>query len=600
MTQQSMIDRNPAPIIPPELAIKAMMDGGYKNTAYALAELIDNAVQAGAANVDVICLEEVQGQSRRLHKIGVLDNGNGMEPFVLQLALQFGNGTHLDDRKGMGRFGMGLPNSSISQCRRVDVWTWQNGPDNAMHTYLDVGAIERGSLKSVPFPSAQPLPLEWRSRSDIVTTTGTMVVWSELVDHKVTWRGARATLTHTGDIVGRMYRHFINDGHLTIGLLAYRDDTVHIDEFVKVNDPLYLMRDSSTPSPFNGDPMFQKWGDEDEAFTIELDGVKNDVTVRMSWARPETVPNAGDRGSQPYGKHANKNTGVSIVREGRELDLDRGWTISYEPTERWWGIEVNFPSALDEIFGVTNNKQSATVFSGMSHFDWMTEAEDGESRDDFIKRIHEQGDPRSYLIPILEHIKDQIGQVRTRLSEQTKGRRGPRSRHEVNTVADVATTKYRERADQGHSTDADAEVFTEQDRDKFEENLRVDKNYSGSVALAIANGVLIHNRKVEFLTKGMDGYAFFDVEHQQGGLTTVVFNTKHALYEKLIAILEPDIEEESDAQLLNRINEASDTLKLLFAAWARYHLEDVPARDGLYDVRQKWGEMARFILNEPD
>ena len=98
----------------------------------------------------------------------------------------------------------------------------------------------------------------------------------------------------------------------------------------------------------------------------------------------------------------------------------------------------------------------------------------------------------------------------------------------------------------------------------------------------------------------MDGYAFFDVEHQQGGLTTVVFNTKHVLYQKLIAILEPDIEEESDAQLLNRINEASDTLKLLFAAWARYHLEDVPARDGLYDVRQKWGEMARFILNEPD
>ena len=97
--------------------------------------------------------------------------------------------------------------------------------------------------------------------------------------------------------------------------------------------------------------MFQKWGDEDETFTVELDGVKNDVTVRMSWARPETVPNAGDRGSQPYGKHANKNTGVSIVREGRELDLDRGWTISYEPTERWWGIEVNFPSALDEIFG---------------------------------------------------------------------------------------------------------------------------------------------------------------------------------------------------------------------------------------------------------
>ena len=288
MTQATTTDRNTAPIIPPNLAIRAMRDSGYKNTAYALAELIDNSVQAGADAVEVICLEESKVVSRRrrrrLSEIGVLDNGRGMEPLILQLALQFGNGTHLDDRTGIGRFGMGLPNSSISQCRRVDVWTWQSGPDNAIHTYLDVDEVEEGTLTSIRPPLPQPLPGVWRRRSRIVSTSGTLVLWSKLEDHRITWRGARATLTNTGDIVGRMYRHFINRGDLRIDLRSWRDGEEDEAKVAKVNDPLYLMSDSSTPSPFDSEAMFQKWGDADETFTVDYRGQKHDVKVRMSWA----------------------------------------------------------------------------------------------------------------------------------------------------------------------------------------------------------------------------------------------------------------------------------------------------------------------------
>ena len=261
-------------------------------------------------------------------------------------------------------------------------------------------------------------------------------------------------------------------------------------------------------------------------------------------------------------------------------------------------MEVQFPPALDEVFGVTNSKQSATIFSGMSQFDWRSEAESGETLGEFTDRIREEGDPRSYLIPIVNHIREQIGRIRIRLSDQTKGTRPRNPRHQTATIADVATQKYRKRADEGHLTPEDGEDFTEIDRDAFAKDLKEDKNYSEDVAQRIATGVLQRNRKVEFVTKRMDGYAFFDVEHHQGGLTTIVFNTSHALYEKLIASLDPDVGDETDAQLLHRINEASDTLQLLFAAWARYHLEDVPSRDKLYDLRQKWGEMAKFMLSE--
>ena len=335
-TEPAERQRPDGEIIPPELAVKAMRDSGYKNTAYALAELIDNSVQAHAENVEVICLEAYrqvnERASRRIQAIGILDNGDGMTPETLRLALQFGNGTHLTDRKGIGRFGMGLPNSSISQCRRVEVWTWQNGPDNAMYSYLDVDDIEGGRLYAVPAPEHKPLPDEWRARSDNVETTGTLVLWTNFDDHRLSWRGALTTLRHTESLVGRMYRKFIDEGRLSIRLLALLDgeDESSFDEPVRVNDPLYLMRNSSTSPPFNTEPMFQPWGAADEVFSIDYDGAKHDVVVRMSWAREETVPeDRGDRGSKPYGKHAAKNIGLSIVREGRELDLDPAWTNTW-------------------------------------------------------------------------------------------------------------------------------------------------------------------------------------------------------------------------------------------------------------------------------
>ena len=593
-------------IIPPELAVRAMRDSGYKNTAYALAEIIDNSVQANATCIELICVEsqeQVNQRSRkRISAIGVLDNGDGMSPETLRLALQFGNGTHLNDRKGIGRFGMGLPNSSISQCRRLEVWTWQNGPDNAMYSYLDVNEIEDRYLFSVPSPSHKPLPEEWKERSHSIGTSGTLILWSNFDQHRLTWKHARATLENTEAIVGRMYRKFIDDGRISIQLLAFLDDQSTYNENVRVNDPLYLMLDSSTPHPFDEEAMFQSWGNEDEVFSIDYNGQEHEVTVRMSWARPETVPDdKSDRGSKPYGKHAAKNVGLSIVREGRELDLDPAWANSYDPTERWWGVEVEFPSTLDEVFGVTNTKQSATVFSHMAQFDWKSEANTDESQSEFRERLQQEGDPRSLLLPIVEHIRQQIQEARTRLKKQTVGRRTKNDRHDKPAVEDLATSKFKERTEQGHQTDADSEEFTAEDCKSFAEDLKNDKNYPEDVAEEIANATLSRNRKVVFLTKAMDGYAFFNVEHKQGGLTAIVFNTNHPFYEQLLESLEPDIgEAETDSDLLDRIHKAADTLELLFAAWARYEMEEVTHQSRLLETRQEWGKMARFFLTEKE
>jgi len=596
-------------IIPPQLAVKAMRDSGYRNTAYALAELIDNSVQARASVVNVICLQKLkvakERRSRRIDSIGVLDNGSGMSSEILQVALQFGNGTYLEDRSGIGRFGMGLPNSSISQCRKVEVWTWQNGPENAIYCYLDVDEIENGNLSSVPIPIQKPLPQKWHKYSKgSLDTSGTLVLWTKLDAHRLSWRGAKSTLENTEFLIGRMYRKFIHNGQLQINLLAFNidDEDVEvvdpIDREVRVNDPLYLMENSCTPEPFNQEPMFQRWGEKDEEIPISYNGENHSIYVRMSWAKQETVPEDGtDRGSKSYGKHAAKNIGLSIVREGRELVLDPSWTNSYDPVERWWGIEVEFPSTLDEVFGVTNSKQSAETFSRMAQFDWKTEADPGELFSEFRDRIREEGDPRGLLLEIVNHIKEQIKEVRGGLKKQTEGRRR-KKRYDHLGVEDRATKKFNERAKQGHFTDADKQKFTPESCDRFKKDLIDNKHYSPPEAEKIAQAVVNLNRKVVFLTKKMDGYSFFNVEQPQGGLTSVVFNTNHPFYEQLYDTLkpEPEIRKETDAELIERIHKAADTFELLFAAWARYEMEELE-KEKFFEMRQEWGKMARFFLS---
>src|SRR6476661_5162897 len=144
-----------------------MRDNGYKNAAYAIAELMDNSIQAGATTVQLLCADREsqvdQRVRKRLHEVAVLDNGCGMDADTLQIALQFGNGTHLaaEQQTGMGRFGMGLPSASISQCQSVDVWSWTDGVENALHSYIDLPAINTGKMRYLPEPQHKSIPEVW-------------------------------------------------------------------------------------------------------------------------------------------------------------------------------------------------------------------------------------------------------------------------------------------------------------------------------------------------------------------------------------------------------------------------------------------------------
>lgn len=587
-------------IVPVHLAVQAMRDSGYKNAAYALAELMDNSIQAGATRVELLCgeLTEIVQERRRsrVRQIAVLDNGCGMDERVLRMALQFGNGTRLspEEQEGIGKFGMGLPNSSISQATRVDVWTWQEGPGSAIHTYLDLEEIRARQIAEVPAPTRKSIPDVWRQVAEGVERSGTLVVWSNL--DRVIWKTARSILDHSELLIGRMYRKFLDGGNVRIRLCMFdleRARTTLEERDALPNDPLYLMRNTSTPAPFNTEPMFELWG---EPFTmpISFGGETHVVRITFSMARPEarSTPNSG---ALPHGRHAARNVGISVVRAGRELDLDQSWVVQYDPRERWWGVEVEFPPALDDVFGVSNNKQLARNFHKIDEEMLLL---DSESPIQLRERLREEGDPMRDLLEISHIIENNISVMRQLINAQRKGERRSRDRHANSDAEQIATAQTFRRKEDGHlgKSDPDERLPPEQRTKEIEDELtRI--GLPAEVAHQIG---LELDLKYAIVDGNLESSAFFSVTPKAGKLI-IALNTAHPAYPALVEVLEEDTEGADAQTLRERLQNARNGLRLLLMAWARYEDElSGNRRNQAQDARVDWGRIARQFMEVED
>ncbi len=573
-------------IVPPHLAVKAMRDNGYKNAAYALAELMDNAVQAGASQVELLCADKTefrnQRRTTRIHQIAVLDNGSGMSEGVLRIALQFGNGSYLDESKhtGIGRFGMGLPSSSISQCRRVDVWSWQNGIHSALCTHLDLDEIASEKMREVPAPLPKRLPSIWQNVGTNFGVSGTLVVWSDI--DRCLWRRSESLIRNSELLIGRIYRRILDKKQASIRLVSFDIDAPEekiIDEKAKPNDPLYLMHNTSCPGDpswiQDGEPMFIVWG-EPSQFDVEFRGSKHRVLVNYSVAKNE-ARQGYNPGTRKHGKHAAKNLGVSIVRADRELDLDPGWTDPSNPTDRWWGVEIDFPPALDDFFGVTNNKQSARYFSDLA----KVNVDDMVDQDASISSAEEEyestSDPQWALFEIAMTIQKQIRTIRRLVRHQTTQEKNKRRIDVENSPEAIATEVTLERQKEGYQgrSDKQQEEMSEEERaeDLAEGFLDLHVVNSRKEADELAARTIDRNLKYEFKIANLSSApGFFDVQ-SRGGEMIIALNSAHPAYEHLIEVLDAELNGSSDEDLRFRLRRASDGLRLLLIAWARYEDE---------------------------
>ena len=595
-----MMNNQQIDIIPTSLAITALRDNGYKNTAYAVAELLDNSIQAGADKVELLCIEALNSSLQRprmqISQIAVIDNGSGMDADQLQTALQFGNGSHLNATKGMGKFGMGLPNSSISQATRVEVWSWQKRK-TPIYSSVDIENMGDGT---VPTPVQKELPELYKQGASQLGDSGTLVVWSNL--DRCLWKTALTIINNCENLIGRMYRKFIDEGKVTINFSAIDKANPNTKTFTreaKANDPLYLIVPSNTPAPYDKMPLFREFGQETK-FLIGYAGEEHVVRIKYSIVLDEIRRSPKNAGATDFGKHAAKNIGVSILREGRELTVDQNLMISYDPRERFLGIEVEFPAALDKVFGVTNNKQEARNFDAVAKdFKLM---DDREATD----YIQEQGrrtddlDPAAPLYDLVQRLNADISLMRDQVKAAGQGKKKGPGRHGGPTSEEIGTEAIKDRIKGGQKglSDEEFENVDDETRKKVLSDYLVEGGSTPEHADQLAAETIDSGRRIVFDIKDLEGNAFFSVRSVAGELM-IGINSGHQAYKNLVEVLDSELSDEiSKDALRERLDLARDGLRLLLMAWARYE-DEVPTderRRLVQDVRSDWGRVASDFL----
>ena len=311
-------------LVVPANFVRAVRDSGYLSLSTAIAELIDNALQASASRI-AITVARPQGHAHP--EITVEDNGCGMSVTELELCLRFGGSTRFTDRASLGRFGMGLPAASLSQCRRVQVSAWRDGgPEHSV--LLDVDEVVAGGVPSFK-----------ASRGSANTVdSGCRVRWSNCDRIEYERLGWLQRALHRD--LGRMFRRFLNSRgvELTVnGAVVQPTDWLLTDT---------MLNGATAEAPF--EPL---------EYAFDVRGHRHAVVARFSVLPVRWWHQIDNRTKRRVGIVG--GGGVSILRAGREVAL--GWHLMggkrKENYDDWWRCEIEFDPALDELFGVTINKQ---------------------------------------------------------------------------------------------------------------------------------------------------------------------------------------------------------------------------------------------------
>lgn len=570
-----------AQIIDAYLGLAALRQAGYRSTGTAIAELVDNSLEAGADSIEIIAVSRAvvisQRASNQVECIAVLDNGEGMSPQILSNCLSLGWGTRLESREGLGRFGFGLKGSSISQARRVEVYSWQADGEISM-VYLDLDEIRDGKLTTLPQVTQTNLPSDVRECfGDKLGKSGTLVWWSKL-DH-IDLKRAETLVSRVNGELCRIYRHYLDDDDsygtkrsIKVHLLQSEEHQLTKTVELLANDPLYRLVPSnleghgeeSTNEPFN-EPFsieIKYWAGETEK--------TSKVEFRFTVAKP-SIQNQG--GNSILGKHYGKNTGISFVRAGREIDFGVfGFLDASEPRHRWWGAEIRFEPVLDELFGVTNNKQEVNAIRKLDP-EMMEALSDSASHNDY----------RGVLLLELNKILSE------NISEMMRVIKGRREGERTNRIKRGLTNLVNEDVKKSKAVTESAEHAKEiSEGQKIEERVRLilndDVSLTESDAKEIAEATIDY--RVDLQTHDWPGNLFLD-RKPVANASVGIINRNTKFYEEFWQYLE----EHSDRK-------GFEALEVLMMSLVRAEDELVHEYDKeIFDIfRERWGMWTEKLI----
>lgn len=369
--------------------ILELQDNGYKSTVSAISEIIDNSIQANSKNIDIIIIKNTTKTEDEIDEILISDDGDGMNQETFNKALQMSAGSRSKAKTGLGKYGQGLPNSSISQTKRVEVYTTQNS--NILYNHIDLNEIYDSGEPFLPdteMVNEINIPLV-KSGKYKAPNRGTIVRW--VLPNKVKPKTAKTLVTHIEQQIGRTFRYFIEgyedkDGvkyksKINILVFDFNGNNYEPNNFNSINnlvafDPMFLMKNTQMNKAFpdSKHPTSVLYNQPiKKSFKVKYNNeeIETVVEIRLSYCNKDERDRYGrNAGSHAFGKkYLYRNligtsgyNNISIIRAGREIDYGSFGFIGdvSDNRHRWWSAEIIIEPIIDSIIGIDNKKQQAS------------------------------------------------------------------------------------------------------------------------------------------------------------------------------------------------------------------------------------------------
>ncbi len=529
----------------PSRLVESLRDTGYTYQA-AFADIVDNAIAAGATQIEVDIEESIFGNDVI---VAFFDNGGGMTEQGLINAMRYGSEKR-PSPKSLGKFGMGLKTASTAFCKKLTVLTKQN---NAIYARCwDINAIkqnDRWILITPPISeyAAQIEKLESISRDG----SGTVVIWED-VDRLVTNSGSDYGTQAISHLILEIRDHLsATFGKFLIGREAFKRDQSSIETTPDITICI------------NGEPL-EGWDPTGKFLNspAEPDRVlieRNVHRILLSGGRSAkfelngyVLPNKNkmsDKELQAV-RFSNDNQGFYIYREDR-LIIGGGWPhrlFSQDSHTNLLRVELNFDHELDDYFEIDIRKSKV-----------------------------------NFPLKIRSTLKEALAPWRNQAQNRYRTNKSNNPTSDETTVTEDISHESSSRAIQlQQANTGKVEILN---FDKNSSLIRI-KNRFGEVE--INRAAVVHGTNVFVTTTpSIEGGMLWQIDITEDNNTVVILNEEHEFYKRFY----------QSTEITPVLIQAMDSL---FWALANSELESVSeqAKRNFEELRFSLSNTLRFLANE--
>ena len=327
--------------------MESLRDIGY-DLPSAVADLVDNSIDAGAENVDVTFSDD-GAQSW----VRIADDGMGMTAGELEEAMRYGSESTYS-MTALGHFGLGLKTSSLSQCRRLTVASRRRLKGRIVARSWDLDLVAERNSWDLDNPPKSELPTQLLE--PLQNTTGTVVLWENLdrilAFHNPDGAAARRALTtmasDVGSHLGMVFHRFITgewaSGEAFVNLAVNGEPIVAWDPFARSEPRTRMLPKQAITLAF------------DDRESVELLVQPYVLPAQTQFSSPKAHRIAA--GPNRW----NRQQGFYVYRRDR-LIQSGGWNRirTFDEHAKLARIAIDLPHGYEELFSINVAKMSIAI-----------------------------------------------------------------------------------------------------------------------------------------------------------------------------------------------------------------------------------------------